>query len=800
MNKKHQKTSFEVESKYGPFYTGGTILWTADGEHLLCQNGTSVSVVSVETATTITTLGEMESEHDQDAINTFAFIDNDQRLLTHHKSGLFKLWNWKEKSVDSMWKSVHIGPVACIKARDDGVILASGGSDSSVRLWNLQNRTCTHNLKGIQGVTSILVFHPDDKNLLFGAGDNLGIHCWNIESGQCKAVLKGHCSRVTSLCFYKDKVQLISSGRDKVLILWNLVQGTILRTIAVYESIEGAFILPDNRELPYAVKPDGIYVATAGATGLIRVWEVKAGSEVYSQKVSLLRAADEDGLSATHLLYNDTKNSIAVVSVDHNIIIHSLEDFECKKQLVGYSDEILDVVYVGDQDSHLAVATNSADVKLYELSTMDCQLLRGHTDIVLALATSAANRNLLLSSSKDNSVRLWMMNKDSKKVSCIRSGVRHTAPVGSVAFSQTSATSFASIGQDCCLKLWELPRNLDVTGGEHSLNATHTALAHEKDINSVAISPNDKLIATGSQDKTAKLWTATDLQLLGVFRGHRRGVWCVRFSPVAQVLLTSSADCSIKLWCLSELNCLKTLEGHESSVLRAEFVTRGTQLISSGGDGLLKLWDIKTSECVATLEQHDNRVWTLAVSRDERHIISGGSDSVLVIWRDVTEEKLAKALEEKERLALEEQKLANLLQANRFAEALRVALGLERPLQTLRIIDDIIKRGNKELLVKAIQDLTKELKEALLRCAISWNTNSRNCHAAQLVMHELVNEISTEKLQIPGLSKTIEEMIPYTERHFKRLDQLCQDLHLFKYTISRMKVVTNDNPDAILER
>lgn len=89
------------------------------------------------------------------------------------------------------------------------------------------------------------------------------------------------------------------------------------------------------------------------------------------------------------------------------------------------------------------------------------------------------------------------------------------------------------------------------------LNAEHTVLAHQKEINSVSVSPNDKLIATGSQDKTAKIWNTDGLQLLGVFRGHRRGVWCVRFSPIDQILLTTSADCTIKLWSLTDLNCLK---------------------------------------------------------------------------------------------------------------------------------------------------------------------------------------------------------------------------------------------------
>jgi U3 small nucleolar RNA-associated protein 13 len=68
--------------------------------------------------------------------------------------------------------------------------------------------------------------------------------------------------------------------------------------------------------------------------------------------------------------------------------------------MVGFSDEVLDVVMLGAEDSHLAVATNSADIKLYRLKDMGCQLLLGHTDLVLTLATTTSNPSLLLSGAK----------------------------------------------------------------------------------------------------------------------------------------------------------------------------------------------------------------------------------------------------------------------------------------------------------------------------------------------------------------------------------------------------------------
>lgn len=116
------------------------------------------------------------------------------------------------------------------------------------------------------------------------------------------------------------------------------------------------------------------------------------------------------------------------------------------------------------------------------------------------------------------------MDKQTNKVSCIASATRHTAPIGSIAIFQTSFKFFVSVSQDLCLKLWNLQNDIEFKGKHNvcyellflildiiyliiigSLNVIHTTLAHQKDINSVTISPNDKLIATGSQDKTAKV-------------------------------------------------------------------------------------------------------------------------------------------------------------------------------------------------------------------------------------------------------------------------------------------------------
>ena len=54
-------------------------------------------------------------------------------------------------------------------------------------------------------------------------------------------------------------------------------------------------------------------------------------------------------------------------------------------QFVGYNDDILDIKYLGTSDSHIAVATNSELIKVFETETWDCQVLRAHTNTVMCV-------------------------------------------------------------------------------------------------------------------------------------------------------------------------------------------------------------------------------------------------------------------------------------------------------------------------------------------------------------------------------------------------------------------------------
>lgn len=722
--------------------------------------------------------------------------DNDT-VVTAHQSGLLKLWNKNDTSLIKMWKGAHHGPITKLVFNPNSTIIASGGTDSSIRVWNHAQKVCLASLKGCQGVISVIVFHPDpDEKTIIAAGDDSKIIGWDFTTRQVTMALEGHFSKVTSIAYAQDRQFLVSASRDKVIILWNLTTKTQVRTIPLYESIEGAIVLKSNIKLPnsYKCDPKKVYVATGGEEGVIKVWELTEAKLIYTQTNSMVTKASEGELSITQLLYNEKNSLITVVSADHNIMIHNLSTFFCTKQLIGFNDDILDIIFVGKKNRYLAVATNSNDIKIYDTLDMNCKLMKGHTAVVLALSSMG---NYILSSGRDNTVRLWKLNPADFSVQCIGVGNRHTGAVGSVAFGHISRTTFVSASQDTCIKLWALPKKLDDVNAANEnetveLNCIATQIAHEKDINCVCISPNDKMIASCSQDKTAKLWDATNLSLLGVLRGHSRGVWTVKFSPVDQLLLTTSADCTMKLFTLNDMSCIKTIEGHESSILRGEFLSNGMQILSSSSDGLIKLWNIKTAENILTLE-HDCKIWTLAITKDESVFYSGGSNSNLIKWRDVTEEKKVKEFAERQEEVLQEQELNNFLKDKKLLKALRIALKLDKPFLSLRIINNVIKQHKTNELEETISKLNELHKESLLKHVTTWNTNSKNSRPAQFVLNILLKEIVGGDLKISGLGKVIEETLPYTERHFNRLTEYMKDLKFLEYTLTCMQPHGADN-------
>ncbi|XP_027180585.1 transducin beta-like protein 3 isoform X1 [Coffea eugenioides] len=803
------KKNYRCHQSLQQFYTGGPYAVSSDGSFIVCACDDTIKIVDSSNASIKSTI-----EGDSEPVTALCLspVSNNSFLFSASHSRQIRIWDLSSLKCIRSWKG-HEGPIMGMACHGSGGLLATAGADRKVLVWDVDGGFCTHYFKGHKGVVTCIMFHRDpNRLLLFSGSDDTTIRIWDLRTKKCVTTLEKHQSAVTSLDFSEDGQTLISAGRDKVVNLWNLSDFSCKVTVPTYEALEAVCAIGSESTLAKCLasliqkrlkEKDGspsIQFITVGERGIVRIWNSKGAVCLFEQKSSdVVVSLDKDevkrGFISAMMLPSD--QGLICVTADQQFLLYTpVEDSEgslkliLSKRLVGYNEEIADMKFLGEEEQFLAVSTSVEHVRVYDLTSMSCAyVLAGHTDIVLCLDTCVlgTGRTLVVTGSKDNSVRVW----DAESKCCIGVGIGHMGAVGAIAFSRKHQNFFVSGSSDRTLKVWSLDGLPDGAEDVPNLKAKAVVAAHDKDINSLAVAPNDSLVCSGSQDRTACIWRLPDLVSVVVLRGHKRGIWSVEFSPVDQCVITASGDKTIKIWAISDGSCLKTFEGHTSSVIRASFVTRGTQFVSCGADGLVKLWTVNTNECIATYDQHDDKIWALAIGKKTEMLATGGSDAVINLWHDSTSADKEEAFRKEEEGVLRGQDLENAVMDADYIRAIQLAFELRRPHKLFELFGEIYRKGSADVQIeKALRCLNKEEFAQLLEYVREWNTKPKLCHVAQFVLFKIFSILSpTDIAEIRGIGELLEGLIPYSQRHFSRIDRLQRSTFLLDYTLTGMSVI-----------
>ena len=181
----------------------------------------------------------------------------------------------------------------------------------------------------------------------------------------------------------------------------------------------------------------------------------------------------------------------------------------------------------------------------------------------------------------------------------------------------------ASSSIDQTVRLWT-----NAVGGKNKI-----LKCHPSPIRSVDFSSDGKLLMTGSNDKTIKIFELYPKhKFISSYKGHSNWVRCARFSPDNRLIGSCGDDNAVIIFDVEQKTVKYRFLDHSSNVNSCRFSPDGTIISSAGNDGKIKLFDIRMGRLIQHYDAHNDKINCISYHQSGNYIISGSDDSTIKIW------------------------------------------------------------------------------------------------------------------------------------------------------------------------
>jgi len=507
----------------------------------------------------------------QDDILRVDFHPDGRRLLTGSKDGNVKLWDsyrgvelltLSPRNADNSSPNKESGAIQDTSFSPDGNLIVTA-KNTTISLWDLQGNLLANAIAHDQELFSAK-FHPNGKQLLTSGRDQV-VKLWQINDQnrqiQLVRIFKGTSTDVLSMNFSNDGEKIALGSQDNTIQILNS-EGAIEMRLGGHT--DGIFDVNFS--------PDGRYLLSASKDRTARLWDLKA---------TLLNTLYGHTSSIWSVNFSPDGKLFASGSVDKNVRLWNA-DGTFRQELKGHEDTVYGVSFSADGNK-LVTASDDKTVKIWNSATGKLLHSLNIHGAKLLYATFSPDQNLLATLGWDNKIKIWQWsNNDNPKLLHVLEGHKGTA--WSIAFSPDSQ-SLASTSNDQTVKIW------NVNSGQN----VHTMEAHVNGGLAVAYSPDGKQIGSAGKDGKLKLWNAqTGVLEQVIMVAPDAWIFGMAFSPDGKAIATANADKTVKIMDRASGKLLKTLSGHTAEAYALTYSPDSKKIVSASRDNTLKLWDAET--------------------------------------------------------------------------------------------------------------------------------------------------------------------------------------------------------------
>jgi len=374
---------------------------------------------------------------------------------------------------------------------------------------------------------------------------------------RCTSSIPGHGEAVISTAFSPDGQHLASGSGDTTVRFWDVKTETPHFTCVGHK----------HWILAIAWAPNGKKLASGCKNSEIRVWDPETGNQIgktlTSHKQWITSLAWEPlhrNVECRRLASSSKDGSVRIWDTVLGKMLMSLTGHLQSVTCIRWGGEGL--IYSASQDRTIKVWRDSDGVM--------CRTLQGHGHWVntMALNTDCVIRTGAFEPAKRNT------NTDTDKSMQVALDRYNTA-------KGSRPETMVSGSDDFTLFLWH---------PAESKTSIARMTGHQALINQVQFSPDGRLIASASFDKSIKIWNGVDGKFIGALRGHVNSVYQVSWSADSRLLVSGAADSTLKVWDSKKRKLLFDLPGHADEVYAVDWSPDGEKVVSGGKDKVMKLW------------------------------------------------------------------------------------------------------------------------------------------------------------------------------------------------------------------